>query len=93
MERLTEFPVFKIGKVRDVYDLGDRLLIVASDRISAFDVVLESEIPEKGKILTQMSIFWMNKTRSQLLELPCLLCPKLSKSQRENSSHSDFFIL
>ncbi len=62
MERLTEFPVFKIGKVRDVYDLRDRLLIVASDRISAFDVVLGSEIPEKGKILTQMSIFWMNKT-------------------------------
>lgn len=62
MERLTEFPVFKIGKVRDVYDLGDRLLIIASDRISAFDVVLGSEIPEKGKILTQMSLFWMNKT-------------------------------
>ena len=63
MERLRNVPVFKIGKVRDVYDLGDRLLIVASDRISAFDVVLASEIPDKGKILTQMSIFWMNKTR------------------------------
>ena len=48
--------------MRDVYDLGDKLLIVASDRISAFDVILASEIPEKGEILTQMSIFWMNKT-------------------------------
>jgi phosphoribosylaminoimidazole-succinocarboxamide synthase len=63
MERLAHVPVFKIGKVRDVYDLGDKLLIVASDRISAFDVVLGSEIPEKGKILTQMSIFWMNRTQ------------------------------
>jgi phosphoribosylaminoimidazole-succinocarboxamide synthase len=64
MERLRNVPVFKIGKVRDVYDLGDKLLIVASDRISAFDVVLGSVIPDKGKILTQMSIFWMHKTHS-----------------------------
>ena len=63
MERLTDVPIYKIGKVRDVYDLGDRLLIVASDRISAFDVVLASRIPEKGKILTQMSLFWMDKTK------------------------------
>lgn len=63
MERLTDVPIYKIGKVRDVYDLGERLLIVASDRISAFDVVLGSEIPEKGKILTQMSLFWMDKTK------------------------------
>src|SRR3954469_21327349 len=46
------------GKVRDVYDLGDRLLIVATDRISAFDYVLGSGIPDKGKVLTQMSAFW-----------------------------------
>jgi phosphoribosylaminoimidazole-succinocarboxamide synthase len=63
MEQLPNVPVFKIGKVRDVYDLGDKLLIVASDRISAFDVVLASEIPDKGKILTQMSLFWMNRTQ------------------------------
>jgi phosphoribosylaminoimidazole-succinocarboxamide synthase len=63
MEKLKNVPVFKIGKVRDVYDLGDTLLIVASDRISAFDVVLASEIPDKGKILTQMSLFWMDKTK------------------------------
>ncbi len=46
------------GKVRDVYDLGDRLLIVATDRISAFDVVLPSGIPAKGVVLTQLSLFW-----------------------------------
>src|SRR5215470_1556236 len=46
------------GKVRDVYDLGDSLLIVASDRISAFDVVMSNGIPDKGKILNQMSAFW-----------------------------------
>ncbi len=63
MKRLDNVPIFKIGKVRDVYELDDRLLIVASDRISAFDVILGTEIPDKGKILTQMSIFWMNKTR------------------------------
>jgi len=48
------------GKVRDVYDLGDRLLIVATDRISAFDHVLGSGIPDKGKVLTQLSAFWFD---------------------------------
>jgi phosphoribosylaminoimidazole-succinocarboxamide synthase len=46
------------GKVRDVYDLGDRLLLVATDRVSAFDVVLADPIPDKGRILTQISAFW-----------------------------------
>ena len=50
------------GKVRDVYDLGDRLLIVATDRISAFDYVLGSGIPDKGKVLTQLSAFWFGET-------------------------------
>jgi len=50
------------GKVRDVYDLGDSLLIVATDRISAFDVVLPTGIPDKGKVLTQMSLFWFELT-------------------------------
>lgn len=49
------------GKVRDVYDLGDQLLVVASDRISAFDVVLPNGIPEKGKVLTRLSVFWFEK--------------------------------
>ena len=46
------------GKVRDIYDLGDRLLLVATDRISAFDVVMQEPIPDKGRILTQLSAFW-----------------------------------
>ena len=46
------------GKVRDIYDLGDELLIVASDRISAFDFILPDEIPHKGEVLTQLSLFW-----------------------------------
>jgi phosphoribosylaminoimidazole-succinocarboxamide synthase len=57
---IKEFRLFSKGKVRDVYDLEDRLLIVATDRISAFDVVLPTGIPGKGKILTQMSLFWFD---------------------------------
>jgi phosphoribosylaminoimidazole-succinocarboxamide synthase len=48
------------GKVRDVYSVGDRLLIVATDRISAFDYVLATGIPDKGRVLTQLSIFWFD---------------------------------
>ena len=48
------------GKVRDLYDLGDRLLLVASDRISAFDYILDDEIPHKGQVLTQLSCFWFD---------------------------------
>ena len=55
-------PVFRKGKVRDVYDLGDTLLIVATDRISAFDVIMPNGIPDKGKILTSMSLFWFELT-------------------------------
>ena len=51
------------GKVRDTYDLGDRLLIVATDRISAFDAVLPTGIPDKGKVLSQMSAWWFERTR------------------------------
>lgn len=55
---IAAVPLFFRGKVRDVYDLGDKLLIVATDRISAFDFVLPTPIPEKGKILTRISVFW-----------------------------------
>jgi phosphoribosylaminoimidazole-succinocarboxamide synthase len=51
------------GKVRDLYDLGDRLLIVATDRVSAFDVVLPTGIPAKGAVLTQLSAYWFERTR------------------------------
>ena len=46
------------GKVRDIYDLGDKLLIVATDRLSAFDIILPTPIPDKGRVLTQLSLFW-----------------------------------
>jgi phosphoribosylaminoimidazole-succinocarboxamide synthase len=52
------------GKVRDIYDFGDQLLIVATDRISAFDYVLGSGIPDKGKVLTQISCFWFDRMRA-----------------------------
>lgn len=58
--RLAGLPVRR-GKIRDVYDLGDRLLIVATDRISAFDVVMGSGIPDKGRILTTLSAFWFGR--------------------------------
>jgi len=60
----TDFPGLKLrgrGKVRDIYELGDRLLIVATDRLSAFDVVLPDPIPDKGRVLTQLSLFWFDK--------------------------------
>src|SRR6266403_2297287 len=53
----------KSGKVREVFDLGDVLLFVATDRISAFDVILPNPIPEKGRVLTALSEFWFGKTR------------------------------
>lgn len=58
---LLDLPAPKIGKVREVYDLGEELLIVATDRISAFDVVMANGIPDKGRILNQMSSFWFEK--------------------------------
>lgn len=54
------------GKVRDIYNLGKELLIVATDRISCFDVVLPTPIPEKGRILTELSLFWFNKLSNQI---------------------------
>jgi phosphoribosylaminoimidazole-succinocarboxamide synthase len=59
----TEFkdlPLFRRGKVRDVYDLGDKLLIISTDRISCFDVVLPCGIPDKGRVLTSLSVFWFD---------------------------------
>src|SRR5258706_13103437 len=51
------------GKVRDIYDLGDKLLIVATDRLSAFDVILPTPIPDKGRVLKQLSLFWFDLLR------------------------------
>ncbi len=63
---MTEFEALKLkgrGKVRDIYDLRDQLLIVATDRISAFDVVMPNPIPDKGRVLTQLSKFWFDLTK------------------------------
>lgn len=60
---IANVPKFITGKVRDVYDLGDALLIVATDRLSAFDVVLPTGIPDKGRVLTQLSLFWFAQTQ------------------------------
>ncbi len=57
----TDMKLLKRGKVRDVYEIGQYLLIVASDRMSAFDVVMDDPIPDKGKILTQLSLFWFKE--------------------------------
>jgi phosphoribosylaminoimidazole-succinocarboxamide synthase len=59
---LTDLPLLATGKVREIYDLGDELLIVASDRISTYDVVHPTPIPDKGSVLTGMSMFWFERT-------------------------------
>ncbi|RIK46446.1 MAG: phosphoribosylaminoimidazolesuccinocarboxamide synthase [Chloroflexi bacterium] len=59
---IPEFPLFRRGKVRDTWDLGDQLLMVATDRISAFDVILPEPIPGKGRVLTSLSAFWFRRT-------------------------------
>ncbi len=58
--------LFSRGKVRDVYELGDQLLIVATDRLSAFDVVMREGIPDKGRVLTQLSCFWFNFIQDEI---------------------------
>jgi len=60
----TNMKLLSRGKVRDIYDFDDKLLIVTSDRLSAFDVVMEDSIPDKGKVLTQISMFWFEKMKS-----------------------------
>src|SRR3982751_3764356 len=61
---LPGIPKLKSGKVREIFDLGDRLLFVASDRISAFDVIMPNGIPRKGEVLTQISFFWFDRFAS-----------------------------
>ena len=63
---LKSFPLIARGKVRDIYDLNQYLLIVATDRLSAFDVVFEEPIPEKGNVLTGLSVFWFGQTADSL---------------------------
>src|SRR5450756_1503317 len=83
---LPGLPPPRRGKVRDVYDLGDRVLLVATDRISAFDAVLSPGIPEKGKILTGLSNFWFRKfadvVPNHLLETDAARFPEPLASSR-----------
>jgi len=64
--KIAEYPLKARGKVRDIYELDDSLLFVASDRISAFDYVLPNPIPDKGKVLTQISLFWFQYLKSDV---------------------------
>lgn len=63
MEEMTNYKPIKEGKVREIYDNGDSLIMVATDRISCFDVILHNTVPQKGAVLTQMSKFWFDMTR------------------------------
>ena len=80
---LSDFPVRR-GKVRDIYDLGDQLLLVSTDRISAFDWVLPTGIPDKGRVLTRLSAFWFDllDTPSHMLSLDLSDLP-IDEHQRE----------
>jgi phosphoribosylaminoimidazole-succinocarboxamide synthase len=84
--RLPGLPPPRRGKVRDVYDLGDRVLLVATDRISAFDAVLSPGIPDKGRILTGLSNFWFRKfadvVPNHLLETDAARFPETLASSR-----------
>jgi len=88
----SEIPYLKLlfrGKVRDIYDLGDELLLVATDRLSAFDVVFPDPIPGKGEILTQLSLFWFDKLKGII---PNHLSPKpvdeLFKTEEDKKLYS-----
>jgi phosphoribosylaminoimidazole-succinocarboxamide synthase len=84
---LSPLPLYMRGKVRDIYDLGDCFLLVATDRISAFDCVLLSGIPCKGRVLTQMSLFWFeflrNLVPSHLLESDAATFPHVLAENKE----------
>ena len=63
---MKEYTPVKEGKVREIYDIGDELIMVATDRISAFDVILKNKVTKKGTVLTQMSKFWFDYTKDIL---------------------------
>ncbi len=85
---LTEYPLFYRGKVRDLYALDDKLLMVATDRISAFDFILPTLIPDKGKILTRISAFWFDKlqdvVRNHMISVDWKYFPSGLNPYREN---------
>ena len=75
-----KYPRIASGKVREIFDLGDALLLTATDRLSAFDVILPDGIPGKGIILTQMSLWWFGLTGGHHPEITC--CPTRRASSR-----------
>jgi len=90
--RIPELPMINRGKVRDIYDLGDSLLFVASDRISAFDVVMPNGVPNKGKVLTQISLFWFELMsgwlRNHLITSDVTTRPELVKYAKDLQGRS-----
>ncbi len=91
LETSLPFPLARRGKVRDVYDLGDSFLFVATDRISAFDVVLTPGIPDKGRVLTQMSNFWFQRfsnIENHLIETEFAKFPAEVRAHRELKGRS-----
>ena len=84
---LLGVPFFRRGKVRDTFDLGDRLLMVSSDRVSAFDVIMPNGIPDKGRVLTQLSNFWFARTAGLVRNL--LLATATEDFPPELQPHAD----
>jgi phosphoribosylaminoimidazole-succinocarboxamide synthase len=84
---LKSFPLVARGKVRDIYDLNQQVLIVATDRLSAFDVVFREPIPYKGQVLTQLAVYWFNETKSilpnHLLSADIDTVPGLTAAERD----------
>ncbi len=84
---LKTFPLIGRGKVRDIYDLNQYLLIVATDRISAFDVVFDEPIPDKGRVLTGLSVYWFNQTGEEfpnhLITSDIAQAPGLTTEERQ----------
>lgn len=85
---LDDLKLLRRGKVREVYDLGDNLLISASDRISAFDVIMNRGVPDKGRLLTEISVFWFNKTR-EIIDNH-FLTDNITEYPEEAQTHSDY---
>lgn len=84
---IPTIPLAARGKVRDIYDLGDKLLIISTDRISAFDVILPQPIPDKGKVLNGLSLFWMKRVESivpnHLITADVSLYPEACRAYRD----------
>jgi phosphoribosylaminoimidazole-succinocarboxamide synthase len=90
IKKMQEFKPFKEGKVREVYDIGENLILVATDRISAFDHILKNKITDKGAILTQMSKFWFDYTKdivkNHMVSVDVKDMPEFFQSEKYNGN-------